>query len=387
MHKSLPIWLGYIHIQDLRCHQQQQWNLEAGVNLFIGENGCGKTSVLEATYLMAHGRSFRQARDPELVRWNCAQFHIRGTWHRYGPLHVQIHGKRRKTEMLLQGRKLNNKKVLAETLLVLVDAPQGKKLIDGVSNERRKWLDHLVMFCEPAIKAHYHAYLRALMQRTRVLRKQPDTNELLVWEAQMIFHGRYIKEYRDKICILFNALLCKEKALTEKYLQMEIKSHVPDNDAHWSELLQNKRQQDSRMGRCSSGPHADKLHITFSGKEIRAVGSRGQQKLASIAMKLAECGLIEQYRQIWPVLLLDDCFEALDEKRCLHLIQRLCDYPGQVLATSPNYINTSSELAINVWPVHVAQQQEDSVEESVEKSVEKNNTHRMISHKMMESIV
>lgn len=378
MNKSLAIWLGDVQVQDLRCHQQRSWSLKTGVNLFIGENGCGKTSILEAAYIMAYGRSFRQARDPELVRWHCSQFHIKGTWHRYGPLHVQVRGQRRKIEILLQGRKLNKKKELAETLFVLVDAPQGKKLVDGVSNERRKWLDHMVMLCEPAVKPHYQGYLRALMQRSRVLRKYGDADELLVWEAQMVFHGCRIKQCRDKICKLFNALLCKEKSLTEEILHLDISSHVPDDDMLWSERLQDKREQDRRMGRCTIGPHSDKLHLNFAGKEIRSVGSRGQQKLAAIAMKLAECGLIEQYRQIWPVLLLDDCFEALDEKRRFYLVQRLCRYSGQVLATAPNLMTHLSELPLNIWHL------QDSCIDNTE---EKKQTVSMVSRKMMENIV
>lgn len=176
--KPMCVWVEDIQLQNLRCHNHDNWKLDQHINLFMGENGCGKTTILEAVYLMAHGRSFRQARDPELVAWKSSMMHIRGVWHRYGPLHVQLRGQRRKIELLLQGRKLSKRSELTETLAVIVDAPQAKPLIDGVSQDRRKWLDQLVRLCKPSINQHYQAYLRALMQRSRLLRRSILADEL-----------------------------------------------------------------------------------------------------------------------------------------------------------------------------------------------------------------
>jgi DNA replication and repair protein RecF len=372
IHRDLHVWVSDVQVQNLRCHKEHHWVLRSGVNIFVGENGCGKTSVLEAVYLMAHGRSFRQTKDPELIRWQQSHMNVCGTWHRYGPLHVKIHAQKRKVEVLLQGRKLAKRKELMETLPVIVDAPQGKKLVDGVNNERRKWLDQLLMVCEPSIRSHYQGYLRALMQRTRVLRKYGDNEELSVWESQMVLYGRKIKQYRDEICKLINAFLEDEKQFTEAHLSLYIGSQVPEIDEQWCELLKNNRVQDKRMGRCRVGPHSDKLHIYFNGKEIRTVGSRGQQKLAGIALKLAECGVRQQYRQIWPALLLDDCFEALDDKRRKTLVDRLCKYPGQVLATAPNIEKSIVNDSVSVWKVL--------------QSSAKNNMVSMLRHETMEKI-
>ncbi|MDX8397308.1 MAG: DNA replication and repair protein RecF [Mariprofundaceae bacterium] len=352
MHQPMCVWIEDIKLQDLRCHHHVSWKLHKHLNLFVGDNGCGKTTILEAVYLMAHGRSFRQARDPELVAYKKPSMHIKGTWHRYGPLHVQVRGKRRKTELLLQGRKLSKRSELTDILSVIVDAPQMKRLIDGVSHDRRKWLDQLMLFCHPSIHPHYQAYLRALMQRSRVLRQSLRADELEVWEIQMVQHGRYIKQARAQVCEELNQALSQELKLTERLLVLDMSSQVPDQDDVWLSLLSEKRESDKRMGRCSVGPHSDKLNIHFVDKEIRAVGSRGQQKLSSIALRLAECALRHNYRSMWPVLLLDDCFEALDQTRRLQLMQRLSVYEGQMLLTAPDKQGIPQDLVDQVWDIH-----------------------------------
>jgi len=356
--QPLHLWIEHIHVRDLRCHHDQQWLLKSGVNMLVGENGCGKTTILEAVYMMANGRSFRQARDPELVRWQRKILHVHGTWHRYGPLHVKVLGQRRKTEIQMQGRKLTKRKELIEALPVIVDAPQGKRIIDGVNNERRKWLDQLMIQCNPLIQHHYHGFLRALMQRSRVLRKNGSDDELSVWEDQMIRHGRPVQQARQGLCEKISQALNQEKALTEKLLTIKTTSSMPESDDEWSDILVNNRQQDRRMGRCTVGPHTDKISILFDDKEIRSVGSRGQQKLAAVAIRLVETQLRQEYQHLWPVLLLDDCFEALDSMRRINLMRRLCDYPGQVLVTAPNLEVLPTELSMNILHVKILNKDE-----------------------------
>ena len=344
----LHLWIENIHVRDLRCHHDQQWLLKSGVNMLVGENGCGKTTILEAVYIMANGRSFRQSRDPELVRWQCKMMHIHGIWHRYGPLNIKVNGQRRKTDIQMQGRKLAKRKELIEALPVIVDAPQGKRIIDGVNNERRKWLDQLMIQCNPLIQHHYHAFLRALMQRSRVLRKNGSDDELSAWEVQMVQYGRPVELARQRLCEKISQALSQEKDLTEKLLSIKAKSCLPDNDDEWSKMLMNNRQQDRRMGRCTLGPHTDKISVLFDDKEIRSVGSRGQQKLAAVAIRLVETQLRQAHQHLWPVLLLDDCFEALDSMRRISLIRRLCRYPGQVLVTAPNLEVLPTELSVHI---------------------------------------
>jgi len=334
-------------LSDLRCHERISWQCEEGINILSGHNGSGKTTMLEAVYMMAHGRSFRQARDPELVRWGVDAFQISGVWKRYGPMHVGLTGRRGKSEIVLQGKKISRRKELTETLPVVVEAPQAGKLVDGVPGERRKWLDSVIHASNPATYRVYQNYLRALMQRGRLIRRHRSSAELDAWEHQIVVAGQQVIKARSDMIDSLNSSLENESELMESSLKLELISTAPDSEKAWLERLASKRDDDARLGRLQVGPHCDRLKILFGGREIRSVGSRGQQKLAAMALRLAECAVRLESRHLAPLLLLDDCLEALDFERQQRLIRRLCDYRGQILMTVPNGIEVPESLDIH----------------------------------------
>jgi len=322
-----------IKAADLRCHQQINWQCEAGVNLLLGENGSGKTTLLEAVFLMGHGRSFRQARDPFLARHDSAGFSIYGTWTRYGPMHISVAGGASGVDIRLQGRQLQRRSDLTEALPVLVESPQAARLMDGIPAERRRWLDHMMLYCRPEVLRHYQAYLRCLMQRSRLMRRRTGSGEIEVWERQMVAHGSILVQVRSELLQAMNRELAAEDELSETRLILHMHNSAPQAAADWIEKLKGQRKQGQHILRI--GPHCDRLQIYYGKRDIRAVGSRGQQKLAGIALRLAECRLRMQHRGLIPVLLLDDCFEALDPYRRDCLTARLLAHPGQVLMTGP----------------------------------------------------
>jgi len=334
-------------LTDLRCHRHISWQCESGVNLLSGDNGSGKTTMLEAVYMMAHGRSFRQARDPELVRWGQSDFHVAGVWKRYGPLHVDVKGRKGKSEVLLQGKRVSRRKELTETLPVIVDAPQAGKLVDGVPKERRRWLDSVIHASVPGTLRYYQHYLRALMQRGRLIRRSRNTPELEVWEHQIVQSGLQLMKARREMVAMLNRSLASETELMETALHLEMKETAPDSEQAWTERLVGRRDEDARLGRLQVGPHCDRLNIMFGGREIRSVGSRGQQKLAAMALRLAECAVRLECRHLAPLLLLDDCLEALDSGRQQRLIKRLCSYRGQILMTVPNGIEIPESFGVH----------------------------------------
>jgi len=330
-----PIAVRELRIRNLRCHQEYIWRCGEGLNLLLGPNGSGKTTLLEAVYLMAHGRSFRQAKDPDLVSHAATMFQLNGSWQRYGPMQIQVAGKRGNVSLRLQGRDVQRRKDVTESFPVLVESPQGRKVVDGATGERRRWLDSLLMMMSPRLAAHYERYLRAVMQRARLLRKRASQAELEAWEYQIVQHGMPIVHAREKLVMEINEILAEEKNLTESQLRISLTSSTEYKQQAWIDRLQRKRNDDLRSGGMRYGPHCDAIAMTCEGREIRSTGSRGQQKLAAIALKMAECALWERYRGLIPVLLLDDCLEALDISRQERLLRRLMASKGQVLMTAP----------------------------------------------------
>jgi len=340
-----PLYLAAVHVTDLRCHADLGWQCAPGINLLIGENGSGKTTLLEAAYLMSHGRSFRQARDPYLVRRGQDHFVVEGQWRRYGPLHVRVEGSRGSAEIRLQGRRIRQRRDLTRGIPVLVEAPQGRRLVDGVPNERRRWLDALLTDCREGLISDFHRYGRSMMQRGRLLRRGSAAGEIEAWEQQIVSHGLVIARARDEMVARLNDVLSAEEGLTESAVEIAVRAPAYDRDT-WLKRLKDKRGEDARSGRLDYGPHADRIHILYQGREIRSSGSRGQQKLASVALKLAECAVRGHHRQMMPVLLLDDCLEALDAQRQQRLLRRLDRFSGQILMTAPAGVDVPAGIDV-----------------------------------------
>jgi len=331
--------LKEVLIESLRCHSRIKWLCSPGINLVVGENGCGKTTLLEAVNLMAQGRSFRQARDPELVSWGESSFRVTGKWQRFGPLHVYVTGQRRKTSVSMQGKPIQRRSELFQTLPVITDAPHARRLIDGVPVERRHWLDTVIISCRQAASSCYKRYFRSVMQRNRLLRRGIISSELDGWEHQIARYAQKIVQEREDIIDEINACLADDKELTEASLSLGIQTTGPKKGEAWLDMLHRQRREDARLGSLRRGPHCDRLRIDYQGREIRSTGSRGQQKLAAMALRLAEQRLWARYRGIIPVLLLDDGLEALDTGRQHRLLARLAKTKAQALLTAPNSIN------------------------------------------------
>ena len=326
--------LQHIHIHNLRCHQDFSWDCGEHLNLISGDNGSGKTTVLEAAYILAYGRSFRQAKAPQLTRWDEKAFHIQATIQRYGPLHIRVNGAKGKVDMSLQGRKVAKRKDIFEHITLVVDAPQGVRLIDGTPGERRKWLDRLVIAAQATSYAHYQGYLRALMQRGRLLRQRASAAELESWEQQIVTYGLTLNQKRAEILEKLNRYLAAENDWLDLPFQLELAGQPFENKEKWMRWLVSNREEHHRLGRVTQGPHCDRLKISYNSREIRVCGSRGQQKVSGVALRLAECAVLQEAKRMMPILLLDDCLESLDYTRALRLINRLEKHPGQVLMTA-----------------------------------------------------
>ncbi len=320
--------------------------------MVIGANGSGKTSLLEAVFLMGHGRSFRQARDPVLSRWESGGFCITGKWKRYGPLYVDVFGKGKENRIYLQKHQIQHRMELIETLPVLVESPQGARLVDGVPGERRRWLDQMMLYCRPDVIKHYRAYLRCLMQRSRILRHGGASDEIEVWEHQMTVHGSVLMQVRSGLMDHLNKILASELSLSESRVCVSIHSTAPEEQEGWLKQLRVQRKVRPR-GILRMGPHCDRIMIDYGGKNIRSCGSRGQQKLAAIAVRLAECTLRMQYRGLMPLLLLDDGLEALDPLRKQRLMARLSMHSGQILMTGPSEAQLPVGLNINYYRLNI----------------------------------
>jgi len=333
---AIPLLLQKLHIESLRCHRTYEVSFETGLNVLLGNNGCGKTTLLEAIYLMTYGRSFRQAHDPHLLQWGSKQFCVSGSWQRFGPLHASIVGEKGKKRLRLQGRLVHKRQESIEALPVLVDAPQAARLIEGLASDRRRWIDALMLFVYPQMQHHYQAYMRCLMQRSRLLRGSIEHTQIDAWEQQAVMHGGLLRKRRQQLIDTLNDELKKHHHLCEHDLSLRVDYTASGTSEAWLQAWKQQRQRPAFSTRI--GFHCDRLSLLMNQREIRLCGSRGQQRLASVALRLAECDLRAKARGVIPLLLLDDCLEALDSMRQQGMLDYLADWPGQIIVTAPNHL-------------------------------------------------
>lgn len=351
---AMQLQLHDMTVASLRCHDQYELACAPGINLIVGDNGSGKTTLLEAISLMAYGRSFRQARDANLVRFGHPSFRVSGRWQRFGPMHVEVQSRGRGVEVHLQGRVVQRRADLMEVLPVIVEAPQGRNLMAGPPNERRRWLDQTVVSCREGRVEIYHHYFRAMMQRNRLLRRSRwEQAEIEAWEQQIVRFGLRIMETRERLLQRLNACLVSYEDLAEARLELQMQTSAPATPEKWLAQLHKQRRSPSLTGlRC--GPHCDRLLIRHSKGDIRSLGSHGQQRLAATALRLAEWHLHGNNRGVAPVLLLDDGLEALDNRRREKLVTGLQQTQAQVFITAPEVGSLPTDGQVQAHRVRAA---------------------------------
>jgi len=346
MSGSTKLHLEEIQINDLRCFSRETWKFPAGVSLIRGENGCGKTTLLEAICILAHGRSFRAARDPQLVRQGEKQFFIQGYWRRFGKLHAEARGHGSRVELRLQGSPVQRHLDLMEALPVIIEAPQARRLVDGTSRERRHWLDTLLISSRDGYGSSYRYYFRCLMQWQRLCRYgQFDVSEMVVRESQLVAAGLEIMKLRQIITGEINSYLSECTDLVEGELRISIRNSAPDDAEEWASIL-GKNRTGKRHAGFRLGPHCDKIQIIYREREILSSGSRGQQRMAAIALRMAEWEIRRRKRGVSPLILLDDCLEPLDRNRQGKLVNFLQSSGAQVLITTPQDVELDSTVHV-----------------------------------------
>lgn len=303
--------LTEVHIRDLRCIETAELELHPRCTLIWGGNGAGKTSILEAVFLLGRGRSFRTRRTEQLIRRAATTVSVFGRTDGRFPHAVGVAFDR---ETGAKGRVDGaHVKVLAELTLacpVQVIDPDVHKLIEEGGRRRRRWLDWAVFHVEPQFGDAWYRYARALRQRNAALKLRPQ--DARPWDAELATQG-------DRISVARRAVITRLEPHWEAVLaslgcpaaQLHYRQGWAD-DLGLAEALGTGWTRDVRRQTTTVGPHRADLRIVVAGKPARDVLSRGQQKLMAAALTLAQLRLLAESVSVLPTLLLDDPAAELD---------------------------------------------------------------------------
>lgn len=322
--------------------------MDKGVNVFIGNNAQGKTNAIEAVYYFARGKSFRGAKDKELIRMGaeCARVELEFCDSARERRHEFILSDTEKRICKKEGVIIRRMSEFIGSFRAVLFSPEHLSIVKDGPSERRNFADVAISQLYPAYVSALSKYQKILLQRNSLL-KEPyspifqDTlavlSEQLATEAAII--SRYRDEYVKKLDVKVRDLI---EDMTAGRERVELRYSEPGSFEEYSECFTQNVDKEIRAGTTLYGPHKDDIAITLNGGEARIFASQGQQRSIALAMKLGEGEISKDESGEYPVFLLDDILSELDENRKAYVIGGLKD--RQVLITTCEVIPEGAKV-------------------------------------------
>lgn len=345
-----------------------------GINLITGDNGAGKTSLLEALHLMAYGRSFRGRVRDGLIRAGDPALEVFVEWQEgVGPAAARVaEGEARATRLRkaglrhtgqdwigrLDGSPVAQLGELCAALAVVSFEPGSHALITGGAEARRRYLDWGLFHVEHDFISLWRRYTRALKQRNALLKARARDGQLDAWDRELADAGEplsrrrqhYLEDLQPRFAALAADLAPALGDTRLDYLPGWRRDELPLADA-----LLLARERDQIAGYTSVGPHRADWRIHFGGLPGREALSRGQAKLTALAALLAQAEHHAQACGEWPVIALDDLASELDRQHQRRVLERLIASGAQVFITGTEAPSALAEIGVAVTTFHVEQ--------------------------------
>ena len=342
-------WLHRLSIRDFRNLRRVDLEPAAEGLALVGENGQGKTNFLEAIYYLQLLRSFRGARDQDLVSFGAAGFHLSAEVHAARARDVAVGFERttKRKRVRLNGAEPERLTDALGAFPAVIFSPQDAVLVAGAPSVRRRFLDVMLsLTSRPYLSAlqryrvalaHRNASMRetavgsaALEARVAIWEPALAENGALLWRARRAWVAEHAAHYGE-LC----AAIGERGTSRLRYV-----SHLEADEADAQEALraalERRRPLDIRRGMTHVGPHRDDLELSLENRDLRTYGSAGQQRTAAIALRLLEAATIRAHAGSEPVVLLDDPFAELDSRRAARILDLLnAEGRGQTILAVP----------------------------------------------------
>ncbi|HAL81159.1 MAG TPA: DNA replication and repair protein RecF, partial [Mucilaginibacter sp.] len=331
-----------------------------GVNVFTGNNGAGKTNLLDAIHYLSLSKSYFNPVDSQQIKQDADFFIITGNFNKNGsPDAVACSVKRNQKKQFKRNKKdyLRLADHIGLFPLVMVSPYDISIIIEG-SEERRKFIDNVISQTDNSYLDELIVYNKVLANRNALLKHIADTGRydpglLEVLDEQLTISGSRIFEKRKAFMESFTGIFNKHyQFLSDDAEQVELvyESQLLQEDI--ASLLKKNIERDRALERTTSGIHKDDLLFAIHGMPMKKFGSQGQQKSFLIALKLAQYSFLDQQNRFKPILLLDDIFDKLDDQRVTKLMQMISNHDfGQVFITDTHVNrveNIFSEIGVDI---------------------------------------
>lgn len=339
--------LKNLQLVNYRNYEKLYIEFNDRINLLLGANGQGKTNIAEAVYMLAFGKSFRTNRDREIIKFDTENLYIGGNYEkisRKGLIEIAISKSKK-------GIKVNKIPIIKLSELlgninVVIFSPEDLRLVKDGPKIRRSFIDREISQIIPSYYGLLTGYNKILANRNKLLKNiNLDLNLLDVYDENLSDYGSKIYLYRKKFIEkiaeisrdMHSRLTDSKEDLNIIYKsQIQIDGNNSIRDSFLN-MLKAKRKHDLDMRISGYGIHKDDILIQINGLDVRLYGSQGQQRTASISLKLSEIELINREVGEYPLLILDDVFSELDEKRQKLLVENLKDV--QMFITTAEHLH------------------------------------------------
>lgn len=341
------VFLRKLTLTNFKNHTKRDFRLSKKFTAFVGQNGVGKTNLLDLIYFLSLTKSFFNLTDQQLIKWNEAFSRIEAAIEKKGELLelvVKIPLNKRK-EISVNGAVYQKAAEYIGTIPLVIISPEDSDIIQGGSEERRKLFDNILAQVDTAYLEALMDYNKILEQRNSLLKMKADKpatdiSMLEFYNSRLAESGSYIFNKRKDIFLRFEAvfqqfyaIISEEKEDVKWYYASQLLSK------DWNMLFEQNLQKDLVLQRTSAGIHRDDFEFTIHGEKIKKFGSQGQQKSFTIALKLSLYRYLHEMKGVLPILLIDDLFDKLDTKRMQQLIRILQgDEFGQVFMSDTDIL-------------------------------------------------
>ncbi len=344
-----------IELRNFRNIKDQSLKLNSGLNVFRGQNGQGKTNLIEAIYLMTMGRSFRTSRLPDLINKNHGQGFYLSSLITKKDLSFRCHmlAEESKKQISVNNKRWSSAQMRLHFQSVLF-SPESLLIVKDSSQKRRELLDELAISLYPGFAKVQWEYIRLMKQKKALLRQLKEERikgpqgEVLFEQIsrQMLEKGADLTLYRltaiqDISPILLQEFLSimdshyanisMDYLVSNTKIEHQDKSHILNAMyKRWNEL----KTRELATGQCLVGPHKHDIDFIYNGENARFFCSQGQQRAVVLAFKMAQIKLHYRAHKAFPILLLDDVLSELDREKQMRFVKYLFSTRAQILLTT-----------------------------------------------------
>ena len=344
------MYIKKINLINFRNYDEQEINLNKGINLFFGDNAQGKTNIIESIFLCSMGKSFRTNKDKELIKFEKIKSEVEIEYEkedRTGKIKAEIGEKK---EFFINGVKQNKISNVIGKINIVIFSPDDIDIIKDGPQRRRKFIDMMISSLKPNYIYLLNDYNRVLEQRNTYLKqisKEGKSESLLeILDEQIADLSSKIFKYRNDYFEKFSNIIQENHDIitkntkNEEIIKIKYISNAKDKDGFLNNLKKSKKI-DLLRGYTSTGVHRDDFIIYINKKIVSIYGSQGQQRTTTLTLKLCELKIITEEIGEAPILLLDDFMSELDEKRRKSFLENLEN--NQVIITCTDNIEINKK--------------------------------------------